>query len=189
MKKKKYPSPRVLRRLIDFDPETGEMVWKIRPVWMFKPHGHTGSRKHSAKFWNSRYAGTPALNAPMKVGYNEGTIFAIRVTAHRAMWALVHGKWPEGQIDHINGVQTDNRIENLRDIPQAENARNSKRHVTNTSGVSGVCWDRKRQCWYARISVNNRNKFLGYSDDFDVAVSLRKAAEAKYAYHENHGRG
>ena len=39
--------------------------------------------------------------------------------AHRLAWLYVHGDWPNSQIDHINGVRTDNRIENLRDVPHA----------------------------------------------------------------------
>lgn len=42
---------------------------------------------------------------------------------HRVVWALHHGKWPEHTINHINGIKTDNRIENLEDIPMMENVR------------------------------------------------------------------
>lgn len=40
---------------------------------------------------------------------------------HRVAWALHYGKWPEHTIDHINREKTDNRISNLRDVPQAVN--------------------------------------------------------------------
>ena len=43
---------------------------------------------------------------------------------HRAVWAWHHGRFPEKQIDHVNGVETDNRIENLREVTPSENMRN-----------------------------------------------------------------
>ena len=44
--------------------------------------------------------------------------------AHRVAWAMVHGVDPSGVIDHINQDIKDNRIANLRDVSQSENARN-----------------------------------------------------------------
>lgn len=44
--------------------------------------------------------------------------------AHRVIWLIVHGKWPDGDIDHLNRIKTDNRLENLRDVSHKVNARN-----------------------------------------------------------------
>jgi hypothetical protein len=48
--------------------------------------------------------------------------------AHRVAWALYYGSWPEHTIDHINRDPSDNRIENLRDVPQAVNNTNKSRY-------------------------------------------------------------
>ena len=45
------------------------------------------------------------------------------IRLHRLVWVLVYGRFPT-QIDHINGVETDNRIENLREVSAKENADN-----------------------------------------------------------------
>ena len=45
------------------------------------------------------------------------------VYLHRLVWALVYGRFPK-QIDHINGIKTDNRLENLREVNQSENDQN-----------------------------------------------------------------
>lgn len=59
--------------------------------------------------------------------------------AHRLAWLYVHGEWPKQQIDHINGIKTDNRIENLRDVPSAVNTQNIKQpRRTNKTGFLGV---------------------------------------------------
>ena len=45
------------------------------------------------------------------------------VCLHRVAWALVYGRFPQ-QIDHINGIKTDNRLENLREVTVSENLAN-----------------------------------------------------------------
>lgn len=52
--------------------------------------------------------------------------------AHRVAWALYHGRWPKHTIDHINRDGTDNRIQNLRDVPQAVNNRNKSKYKKKT---------------------------------------------------------
>ena len=45
----------------------------------------------------------------------------VRVRLHHAVWAVCKGRWPEQQIDHVNGDKRDNRIENLREVSGSEN--------------------------------------------------------------------
>lgn len=99
-------SPGALREMIDYDPETGVMLWKPRPREMFKTDLEFGR-------WNTRYAGRPALACWGK-GYMCGMIGTAHVIAHRAAWALVHGEWPASTVVHRNGDKSDNRIANLR---------------------------------------------------------------------------
>jgi hypothetical protein len=59
--------------------------------------------------------------------------------AHKIIWELFHEKKEVYQnIDHINGIKTDNKIDNLRLVPQAINTRNCKMKSNNLSGVTGV---------------------------------------------------
>ena len=99
-----------------------------------------------------------------------------------------HGDWPADQIDHINGVRSDNRIENLRAVDQLTNSRNMRRPSDNMSGVVGVWWDKKNWRWVASISVNDKDISLCRTKDFATAVYERKLAEKKYNFHPNHGR-
>ena len=62
------------------------------------------------------------------------------VQLHHAVWAVCKGRWPEQQIDHVNGNKHDNRIENLREVSDRENKLN-KLHEwkpNKDTGLPGV---------------------------------------------------
>lgn len=187
-KKRKLPSPRVLRRLLDYDPETGELKWKERPVWMFKKPRSDRTRKWKASNWNSRYANSPAFTSKDRYGYYQGNLLNRVNRAHRVIWALHYGKWPSEDIDRINGVRDDNRIQNLRAVSRMKNLQNVRLRPNNTSGRVGVSWMSKKQKWQAYIGHANQRHALGQFANFDDAVAARKAAERKYGFHKNHGR-
>lgn len=59
--------------------------------------------------------------------------------AHRLAWLYVYGKFPDNQIDHINGIESDNRIDNLRDVLPRDNAINKK--IYHDGKILGAVWD------------------------------------------------
>lgn len=85
-------------------------------------------------------------------------------------------------IDHKFGEKSrnDNRKSNLRIATRQENNRNHKVCIMNTSGVTGVTWDKNRNKWIAQIHINNKNIHLGRFISFEDAVKARKKAEEKY---------
>lgn len=175
-------SPEVLRKLLDYDPATGLFVWRPRDAYMFTLNGF-------CERWNARYAGVPALCTPHVNGYLYGAVMGRNMLAHRAAWAIVNGAHPEFEIDHINGVRTDNRIDNLRSVTSAENKRNQARPLTNSTGVIGVTRHRRDGRWQAQIQVGGKNVYLGQFKTMDEAVAARQSAERVYGFHKNHGRG
>lgn len=177
-----------LRELLNYDPETGKLYWKKRSEKWFSSNGRWTAVSQS-NMWNGRYAEKEALTCEDKKGYKVGRVFSVLYQSHRVIWCLVTGEWPESEIDHINGIRTDNKWENLREVNRAGNTRNLKRRVANTSGVTGVCWSKDDRKWIARINTDEgAQKHLGYFENFDEAVRVRKEAEKFYNYHENHGR-
>lgn len=182
---KELPSPELLRKLLRYEPETGKLFWRERTPDMFED-GEQGA-EWACNRWNSRYSGKEAFATIDGRGYKQGSIFGRNYRAHRVIWAMVYGEWAE-EIDHIHGVKDDNRISELRAVTHVQNGRNKKRPSTNTSGVVGVRWNKRRQKWHARITVGGNQNHLGLFTDFDEAVAARKVAEVKYGFHENHGR-
>ena len=82
--------------------------------------------------------------------------------AHRLVWFYVTGFWPKKQIDHINGVKTDNRIANLRLANGYESQQNRKLNKNNTSGHHGVSYDKNVKKWRARIKANGVRVSCGF---------------------------
>lgn len=170
----------LLRRLVRDEPWNGHLFWIPRPLDMF-PTPRNG------RWWNTRFAGQRAGNVNRE-GYIKLMIFNHAYSGHRVMWALCWGEWPTMQIDHINGVKTDNHIENLRLVTQSENCRNMKLPSDNTSGHMGVIRSKDKKRWYARIWAEGRSIQLGTFDTVEAAGKARKSAEALYGFHPNHGR-
>lgn len=186
MAKRELPDPELLRKLLRYEPETGNLYWKPRTPDMFTDSQKTA--EHQCNNWNSRYAGKPAFTADNGHGYPYGTVCKHKLVAHRVIWAIVTGSWPTKQIDHINGDRTDNRFENIRDVSRSENLRNMALPKSNTSGVMGVHWFKNAKRWSANIRVSGKSKHLGYFDTKEEAAKARAIAERKYGYHPNHGR-
>ena len=74
--------------------------------------------------------------------------------------SLAHGDPRQG--DHKNGDTLDNQRPNLRITTNAENGRNRRRHRDNASGFKGVHWNKPRQRWQARITIDGQLLHLGH---------------------------
>jgi hypothetical protein len=162
-----------LRARVEYDASSGKFTWlhcdACRPCW------------------NSRFAGKQALCAPHSNGYLFGAIANQKLFAHRAAWALHHGHWPDGEIDHINHNKTDNRIANLRVVQRTQNAMNLSKSRRNLSGVTGVFKHTQTGRWQAQIRIERRSMHLGSFESFDDAVAARRKAEEQHGFHKNHG--
>lgn len=100
------------------------------------------------------------------------------IMAHRLIWIYHNGDIPVGlEIDHINQIKDDNRIENLRLATRSQNQCNRPKFKNNKSGYKGVYHDKYRNKWRARITVNKKVIRIGYFDSADEAnVEYNKAS-------------
>lgn len=142
-----------LRELVDYDPDTGVFSRDGEPL----------------KFWLAGEYGR------IQIDVGDGTLRY----ASRVAYAHHHGHWPLGQVDHINGNHVDNRITNLRDLTNGQNAQNRRRaRKDNSTGFLGVSYDPRHGGRYrARIMVDGSMKSLGYRATAEEAHDVYLAAK------------
>jgi len=153
--------------VLKYDPNSGLVEWKDNV--------------------NKRFAGKEA-GSRNKNGYVDIRCKNNRIYGHRVAWLLTHKEWPDGQVDHINGITDDNRIENLRVVSNQQNHTNMKKHKGNSSSVTGVYWNKRAEKWQAYICIDYKQIYLGVFKYLVDAETARKDAEIKYGFHKNHGR-
>lgn len=129
-----------LKELIHYDPETGIMTWRV----------NRGAVK----------AGDIAGN---KSGNRlQLMVDGLPTLVHRFIWLYVHGKWPDGVIDHIDGNGHNNRLSNLRYVSQHVNTQNNREaRSNNQTGFLGVIFDKSRNLYRSEITLNGKNRYLG----------------------------
>ena len=166
-----------LKSILEYNPITGNLIWKLRPVELF---GSSGSHKA----WNTRYSGKFAgCNSQ---GYVKLCINGSLYLAHRVCYFIFHGETPR-YIDHIDGDGSNNKIENLRSVTIQENSKNIKIPKDNSSGFIGVSWNKGVNKWTANITSSGKDIYLGCFENIEDAILARKAANLKYGFHANHG--
>lgn len=112
-------------------------------------------------------------------GYIKIKIFGKNYLAHRLAWFFVHKEWPEEEIDHINRVRNDNRLENLRSILKRQQQQNMKLTTKNTSGFVGVSRSGSNK-WRASIVIKKKFIALGVFDTPEEASAVYIAAKARH---------
>lgn len=142
-----------LRELVNYDPDTGLFTWRL-------------ARR---KCRPGALAG-----ANMQNGYRAIRLDDVLYFAHRLAWLYVHGVWPAEQLDHINGNRADNRLCNLREATNAENAQN-RRKTKGKSGLMGVRQENNK--WLAEIKFNYKVIRLGLFDTPEEARQTYLAAK------------
>ncbi len=168
-----------VRDCFDYDSKTGKLTWRFRP----REHFRTNK---GFKIFNSSFSGKEAVYLS-KDGYLNVELNGIAYRLHILIWVWMTGELPN-IIDHENGIRNDNRWINLKSIDRKMNAKNAKKRIDNTSGVTGVSWLDRLNKWQVSINQNRKSVYLGVYTDLEEAIAVRKKAEKEYGYHENHGR-
>jgi HNH endonuclease/AP2 domain len=144
-----------LRELLSYDSGTGIFRWKV-------------DRKRAK-------AGMVAGSSSR--GYLLIGIDGRLYRAHRLAWLYEHGRWPELELDHVNGDRSDNRIANLREATADQQRRNQVVERNSRTGFKGVRLHRKSGLYHAKIRRNGKTLSLKYHPTVEAAhAAYMKAA-------------
>lgn len=129
----------------------------------------------------NRVAGNEAGHRNLD-GYIVVEVAGKGIAAHRIVWLMHSGGWPTREIDHINGVRDDNRIENLRDVARRTNSENRRRPIKSSkTGFLGVTMLGEGR-YRARIRSGSNLISLGVFGTAEQAYAAY--VEAKRRLHE-----
>lgn len=128
-----------MNKEIQYNPLTGKLIW-------LKDKGPNAKQGQEAGVTRSD-------------GYIQIEFKRKKYLAHRLAWLLHYGKLPV-QLDHINGVRADNRLDNLREVTSRENSLNRKVH---RDGKLAGCYHHKpSNMWQARTMKSGVRVSFGY---------------------------
>lgn len=112
-----------------------------------------------------------------KDGYLQAVVLGRPVKVHRLAWFMHFGVWPDGEIDHINGCRTDNKISNLRVVSRMRNCQNLHKLAKNETGFPGVAKQSTGK-FGAKVKFDNKSFWLGTFDTAEDASAAYKVARA-----------
>lgn len=137
----------------------------------------TGTIRRLSRGGNWLNAGWLSWNGYLLVSLPLGDKKYQKIRAHHLIWVWANGSWPIGEIDHINGDRSDNRIENLREVTISQNRTNKKIQTNNKSGFKWVYKCSQTGRWRAEINskIKNSRKRL-HQSSHDTAEEAYEAA-------------
>lgn len=129
---------------------------------------------HWNKSAKTKFVGKKAGSKDQK-GYLAICFGSKKIKLHRLVWFIENGTWPK-EIDHINGIKTDNRIQNLRAVDRRQNMSNCSHH--REGKLIGGYWHKGAKAWVAQITIDKKNYYLGiHNTELEAHEAYIKALE------------
>ena len=155
----------LLKKFFEYDPISGELIRRLPTS-----NNYVGD-----------VVGTLKNNGYLSVGFGDKEYLV-----HRLIWLYVKGYLPD-QVDHIDHDRLNNSWDNLREVNNTDNSKNTSVSSNSTTKVNGVSFMKTRNKYRATIMVNRKQIHLGLFEDINDAIKARKDADIKYGFHANHG--
>lgn len=162
------PTQSELQEYLSYEPITGELTW-------IKKAGKStvlGSRAGSLS----------------KSGYRRLTFNGKSYQEHHVIWCMIHGQFPDHQIDHEDQDRSNNASYNLREVTKSENARNRARRSNTMVDEAGIWFCKKRKRYIAEITFEGKKVYQKSFTDIDEAIEQRAAKAKELGFHDNHGK-
>jgi len=157
---KPLPPLKLLQKLFELD-VNGRLLCKERP------HPHSRCRVGDE------------VGTLHPLGYRKVIINGSPYCVHRVIWFLAHGEDPgQMEVDHINRIKDDNRIENLRLATSSQNKWNRNCLAKSKSGHRGI----RQRFWGQsyRWEASFRGKYIGNYKTLEEAVNAWESVVEPY---------
>lgn len=174
-----------LNELLEYIPETGDLIWKERGIEWFKS-------ERSCKAWNSKFPNKKALaqirtqqkkEAHRMSKVQQGYLLNKCVYKSRIVWIMHYGEIPdEMNISFKDKNPLNCKIENLECLDISNLCKKRQNRLNSISPFKGVSYDRKIKKWNAAITINGKVQYLGQFKTQQEAIEARKAANIKYGF-------
>ncbi|MBR0868936.1 HNH endonuclease [Bradyrhizobium tropiciagri] len=155
------PPVEILREAFSIEPHEGRLIRRV-------------ATKHCAVGEEAGYSNS--------IGYRQVAFGGKIHSVHRIAWALYYGEHPAGEVDHINGDRSDNRLCNLRLATSSQNNQNRRLCSRNRSGVKGVFrvkqWN-DGSIWRVSIGHSGSKYYIRHFHCFGQAVKHSREMRAK----------
>lgn len=139
------------RELLRYDPETGEMWWRVQ------------TRNHRTH----KPVGTVHRRSGAIQVCIEGRIYLV----HRVAFLIVEGRWPHPEVDHWDNDPSNNRWKNLREATRRQNAGNTRGFSKTGEGLKGAS-PHPTGKWQAQLKIDGKQTPLGL---FDTELAAHEA--------------
>tara|TARA_R110000824_G_scaffold78788_6_gene198726 strand:- start:1187 stop:1732 length:546 start_codon:yes stop_codon:yes gene_type:complete len=163
----------LLKERLHYDRETGVFTWLDVKV--------------NAKRMRGKVAGSLLTTGYVQIEFRVNKKRYV-FRAHRLAWLYEYGEFPSISLDHINHDRADNRITNLRMATHRENLRNQSMSSSNTTGHSGVSFNKTMNKYQSYIQVDYKKIHLGTFENIEDAAKAAREGREHYGFHVNHGQ-
>lgn len=140
----------LLKQWLEYNPETGDFIWLKRPSFR-AVIGEIAGRTDN-------------------LGYKSLGLLGRQYRQHRLAFLYMTGKWPEDQVDHINGIRSDNRWENLREATNQQNGWNKQYTKRSKTGVKGVFPSGDK--FQVQIRYKGKARYCGTYETLELAQEV-----------------
>ena len=175
----------IIKEMYCYDPNTGKLSWNTQ-----RPDSHFKRSTERTKYFKY-LSGQDVKQTINFYGYLVVGVGKRIYPTHRLAFIIMLGRFPDGVVDHIDGNPLNNKWDNLREVSQALNSRNSRKDHRNKSGYAGVYWVKRDKHWKSQVFVDGKSKHLGAFSSPEEANLARLNylnTRSDLGYTERHGQ-
>jgi hypothetical protein len=183
VKRKELPTKEFLNECFSYDPETGKLIWKTRPLhhfpnsWRMNATNARMAGKEAGTRVKCHRTGNPKC---VDVGFWKVAKYKAHIIIHLLMGIEI----PDGlEVDHRDGNPWNNKWENLRIGTHQQNLCNLAAPRDKINGLPigiSICRDSKKNPFRSQICFKGKIYLLGLHPTVELAAAARRAAEIRF---------